>query len=631
MKVWRITRIEAENFLSIQRMDLDLTTYEGITLVAGSRGPGRSNGAGKTVVVCEAPTWCLYGVTVKPLKSVEKIVNRHAEPGSTAVVRVSIEVVEDGVTTNVTIERTRTKTGTAVRISGLSGTQTKDGAQQVIDAWFGDYQTHMATRMFAGAVSSFCRLTDAARKELLEHMLGVGGFLAASDKAKAQLDALAPLGPRLAQAKQDALNALENARAEYQGAAYRNFGYAYRTACEAERLQKIAWSAHDAALSAREMIWVAHAEYDARVAVAQKEKEEAQASLDAKQEAADALQASVSEKTGKVSAARSRIREINQEIADIKDGEHPDICPTCGQRWATAKDPSAVAHMVEEKEKAVFRLRREIAPLEAEIRDGEADLSDLRVAIREARNRVNSIGSTLDERQLRSVYQNLALAERSLDSALAAHEAFLRENSEFPDGDEVEESREAVEAAKEAVEAAAEALSAHSATEEDLRFWRKGFSRTGIPAYLLDTSVPAMNRVLHEVATALTDGELSLRFNPLAQQGSKQVFAVEAEFSDGGDGFDAASHGEGTRIDIATLFAIRDLTESRSSSRCSQLFMDEIFDGVDEHFADRCVSLLRERYSDKQVFLISHDATIANLCDNTLTVKKVGKFSTVKQ
>jgi DNA repair exonuclease SbcCD ATPase subunit len=148
---------------------------------------------------------------------------------------------------------------------------------------------------------------------------------------------------------------------------------------------------------------------------------------------------------------------------------------------------------------------------------------------------------------------------------------------------------------------------------------------------LLDSSVPQMNQTVSRIAAALSGGELSVSFDPAAAKGRGDAFAVNVTYADGADDYDLTSSGEHTRVDVSVLFTLRDLLERRGSNQCTQLFLDEILIGTDAAFADAFVAMLRSEYAGKSIFVISHDDQLKAQCDDTITVRKVGREAVIAQ
>ena len=72
----------------------------------------------------------------------------------------------------------------------------------------------------------------------------------------------------------------------------------------------------------------------------------------------------------------------------------------------------------------------------------------------------------------------------------------------------------------------------------------------------------------------------------------------------------------------------RDIAAQRSPQMSNQLFLDELFDGVDaESGVDYVVDLLREVATTCPVFLITHNPRLKNVGDRIITVQHNGSVT----
>jgi len=314
----------------------DLATCPGLTLILGDRGPGRSNGSGKSALF-EAVTYALYGRTVRKIPAGNE--RYRSGPGQRAkacTVRAQVEF-DDG--TSLIIVRGRDASGPHCRVTGLSDDALASGAQAHLDARLGDYDLFTTTAMFTGDAASFCRRSDAEKKELLEQILGIHGYDAASDLAKVRADqataevvacdvALGTLAGRTAALRERrdelALEGFLEVRRRHEAVK------AARAAVEAAKVEA------DAAAAAL-VKW--HAESSAAEAAAEEARLAAQAEQDAAQADMDDAQAEVSDLQAKLSGIRARERELRKQLSEVESGTHASVCPTCGQRWPQEADP----------------------------------------------------------------------------------------------------------------------------------------------------------------------------------------------------------------------------------------------------------------------------------------------------
>lgn len=613
---WVVSRVEADDFMSYHRLDLDLAALPAVTLILGSRGSGRSNGSGKSTLF-EVITWTLYGDTCRKLASVEKVIRRGA---SKCTCRVTV-TISDG--RKLVVERSRSTKGVSLRVLGVDGASTAAGTQAMINAIVGDRSSFLSTAMFSGVMSSFCRLPDATRKELLERMAGCGDFSAAADLAKTRLDSA---NAKMEQLESECLRA----QTQFDNAVRRKLSLASESMFQRSRLIDAYLLAKEEAILASDAVreayadvraWLdganaARAEAELLRAQHQRDSEDAQAEI-------DHIDAQIAKIASNTQTLKATIRSTREEIESITNGTHPDVCPKCGQVWPHDHSVEEHARVLKAAQDNLFNLRVQLAPLESQLPTLREAREDFVRKRQESLRLAMTTQASCDERHYRTLVHKLAQLESTLeakqDACVAAGDAVPEEPVISAD---YKLACDAVDDAQEQLRVAADAVQSGKDDVRRLQFWRRGFSKTGLPSFLVDGSIPDMNDVVHDVAQSLTDGELSVSFNPAAARGTQSVLAVDVDYANGGTGFDASSHGEQTRVDVAVLFALRDLATRRSSNPCGQLFLDEIMDGTDEHFANAFMSLLRSRYKHLQVLLISHDPAIASLCDKTLVVTK---------
>ncbi len=614
---YRFLWAEAEDFMPFKSVRFDLAKLPGLVMVAGDRGPDRSNGAGKSALL-EMLAYAWYGRTVRKMAAGKEI-RRGAKA---CVVRSGLRR-EDGL--EVVVERGRGPSGPFCRVSGLDARALASGAQAAIDGLIGDFDLFTSTAMFTGEAASFCRKTDAGRKELLEQMLGIHGYEEASKRAKDGKDA-AEVEVARAEGELTSLQGRCELLVEQRAQLAAN-ALAKRARLVARHREAVAEAVEAADHADRAAAAVAEwtRQAAAKEAVARKAREAAQERQEAAQERIDALTAERAECSSKQAVALAREREVRRQVEQLKSGGHPDVCPTCGQRWEQEADPDEVAKVLKRLDGDILAARRESEPYRARVAEIDAELEDARrergLAVAAERAAVSDLNSAALRELLADAAEAEAELRRKQEAVILAAEAV----PEDPEPDEGlsaldrelsalrRQESEVMERAEEARELAGR-----------LDFWRKGFSRAGLPSYLVDSSVPGMNAVVAEVAAALTDGELMVRFDAAAAKGSQSVLAVEVDYAAGGEGFEAASRGERTRVDVAVLFALRDVASRAGASECEQLFLDEVMDGADPHFSQAFIRMLRKRYRDRQVVLISHDPTVVSLVDRVVTVRKNG-------
>jgi len=142
-----------------------------------------------------------------------------------------------------------------------------------------------------------------------------------------------------------------------------------------------------------------------------------------------------------------------------------------------------------------------------------------------------------------------------------------------------------------------------------LKFWREGFSPTGIPSMLIDDSTPFMNRRIAQYLDQM-GGRYTVSFDTL-----KATKAGEFRDKISVNVFDSITHansrvkfsgGQTRLVDIATIVTLADLQTNVQDTSFNLLLFDEIFDSLDDENISYVSKLLRTIVKDKAIFLISH-------------------------
>jgi DNA repair exonuclease SbcCD ATPase subunit len=122
---------------------------------------------------------------------------------------------------------------------------------------------------------------------------------------------------------------------------------------------------------------------------------------------------------------------------------------------------------------------------------------------------------------------------------------------------------------------------------------------TGIKTKVIRQYLPVMNRLINSYLNILdffVSFELDEAFNETIRSRHRDNFAY-ASFSEG----------EKQRIDLALLFAWRQVAKMKNSVNTNLLILDEIFDSsLDTDGVDNLLKILRNLSDDTRVFIISH-------------------------
>ena len=132
---------------------------------------------------------------------------------------------------------------------------------------------------------------------------------------------------------------------------------------------------------------------------------------------------------------------------------------------------------------------------------------------------------------------------------------------------------------------------------------KKAFSTNGLIAYKIENMVKELGDLANDYLAELSDGRFSINFVVTNDK-------LNVEVTDEGNIIDitALSSGELTRVNTATLIAIRKLMSSISKSRINVLFLDEVINVLDEQGREKLVEVLLKE-EGLNTYIVSHGWT----------------------
>jgi len=143
-----------------------------------------------------------------------------------------------------------------------------------------------------------------------------------------------------------------------------------------------------------------------------------------------------------------------------------------------------------------------------------------------------------------------------------------------------------------------------------LKFWKGGFSPSGIQSMLIDEAIPFMNDKIAAYMYQLSNGRYSVTFDTL-----KATKAGEFRDKISVDVFDNTTHadariklsgGQERIVDIGTILTLCDLQSMIQDVEFNLLLFDEIFDALDDENIGFVANLIKMVSKNKWVGVISH-------------------------
>jgi exonuclease SbcC len=139
---------------------------------------------------------------------------------------------------------------------------------------------------------------------------------------------------------------------------------------------------------------------------------------------------------------------------------------------------------------------------------------------------------------------------------------------------------------------------------EDLR---NAFSKRGVPAMIIETAVPELERSANELLTRMTEGRMTVRIETQREIKSGELReALDIIISDelGTRPYDLYSGGESFRINFAIRIALSRLLARRAGAQLQSLYIDEGFGTQDAVGREQLVAAINSIQEDFDLILV---------------------------
>ncbi len=143
-----------------------------------------------------------------------------------------------------------------------------------------------------------------------------------------------------------------------------------------------------------------------------------------------------------------------------------------------------------------------------------------------------------------------------------------------------------------------------------LKFWKVGFSDSGIKSMLIDIAIPLMNKSVSKILDIIAPGMFTVSFDTLSETKSGDIrdkFSVNVIHNiKGTDSHKLLSGGEKRIVDLACMEALRSLSETLHGKRIHWLFYDEVLDSLDSDNRQIFCQAAKVLTTEKNTTLITH-------------------------
>jgi exonuclease SbcC len=358
---------------------------------------------------------------------------------------------------------------------------------------------------------------------------------------------------------------------------------------------------------------------------------------------------------------------IKVRVETLQAADEP-ICPTCNQPLSEEHSHSLIAELEAEigSRREQYRTNREqVGELERNIANLDQRRKDLNERLKERpalEKKAGELGAALghaDDAKKRAQ----ALQERierwkkeltvdkddrtKLDEKADKSEELLRQASlTLADLDRFRADKrladERVGAARQQI-AAIEALEkqrdqrvterdAEAEALSDYEELREAFSKRGVPAMIIETAVPELERTANDLLVRMTEGRMHVRIETQREIKTGELReALDIIISDelGSRPYELYSGGEAFRIDFAIRIALSRLLANRAGAQLRSLFIDEGFGTQDLRGREHLVSAINSIQDDFDLILvITHIDELKEAFPTRIEVTKTSDGST---
>lgn len=160
----------------------------------------------------------------------------------------------------------------------------------------------------------------------------------------------------------------------------------------------------------------------------------------------------------------------------------------------------------------------------------------------------------------------------------------------------------------------------------------KVFGPAGVRAHIIDTVTPFLNARTADYLGAMSDGNIHAVWNTLEKNAKgelKEKFNIAVSNDKGGKTFAAQSGGEKRKVRLSCALALQDMVASRATKPINLFMADEIDDAMDQAGLERLMGVLERKAKERGTVLIISHNSLADWCDQVITVTKSGGVSTI--
>ena len=165
----------------------------------------------------------------------------------------------------------------------------------------------------------------------------------------------------------------------------------------------------------------------------------------------------------------------------------------------------------------------------------------------------------------------------------------------------------------------------------------RAFGKDGVPALLIEQSLPQIEMKANELLDRLSDGQMSIRFITQTEYKDKkrddlrETLDIQISDSAGLRNYEMYSGGEAFRVNFAIRLALSEVLAQRKGARLQTLVIDEGFGSQDARGRQRlieAINLVKDDFA--KILVITHLDELKDVFPTRIEVEKTERGSTVQ-
>jgi DNA repair exonuclease SbcCD ATPase subunit len=593
MKKVTFKYVKIQNFLSVGSEPLEIHFQSGINLITGeNKDKGGKNGVGKSSIL-EAIYWCLFGNTIREIKS-DKIIHNLNDKGGIVTLNFDVKTIKG--TTNYTITRSLKPSklsldanlqGENVDMTLSTIPETEKYIKELIGGTEEVFQN--AVIMSANNTVPFMAQKKVDKRKFIEGIMNLNIFSEMLLKTRSEFNEVKKKNDILSSNfinLQRNLTTFEQQKANYDVKKQEKIDFIN------DKIKEIEKNSEE--LNNNNLPTVKECN---------DQLEKLEEKVNTLKTAIKSFNKTKSELITKSSNVSAEIKQLEKEKQKILD--KGNTCPTCNREYCE-DDIKQVKQRITDIDSEISKLAQDSFTINAEKMNWDDKIEELEEGVEKLNKKIRELDNTKSE---------IKLVTQKLSSNSTQITDFRKTIAELENGDPTIQSNiDRTQKDIEKTENELKDIKKQLSVLESVKFI---VSEDGIKSYLFKKMLSVLNNRLN-FYLKLLDAPCKCEFNELFEETIVNDTGKECSYHN-------FSGGEKMRLNIAVLLMFQDILRSQSGTSYNLNVYDELLDSaIDQKGSDKILEILRDRVEkyDESIYVISHNSSVYKNIDNVIFLEK---------